>query len=94
MSRNPPTLAAAKTPRLVTPASGPGYTPNKWASGLSYAYTAAEAPVRNSNQTQTYDGQELRTNPGIPPERMLAYSLPSRVGNRLHYPGGRVEVVA
>lgn len=38
-----------------------------------------------------YQGTELRQNPGMLPGRMHAYSLPSRVGGRLHYPDGRVE---
>lgn len=38
-----------------------------------------------------YQGTELRQNAGMLPGRMHAYSLPSRVGGRLHYPDGRVE---
>lgn len=41
-----------------------------------------------------YDGAELRRNVAIDPARLEAFKLPSRVGNRLHYPDGRVEVVA
>ena len=42
-------------------------------------------------QACDYQGTELLLNPGILPARMVAYSLPSRVGGRLYYPGGRVE---
>lgn len=38
-----------------------------------------------------YQGIELQLNPGIDPERLRAFSLPSRVGDQLHYPDGRVE---
>lgn len=38
-----------------------------------------------------YQGTELKTNPAIPAGRLRAYTLPSRMANRLHYPDGRVE---
>jgi hypothetical protein len=38
-----------------------------------------------------YQGDELKHNPGIPASRMHAFTLPSRVGARLHYPGGTVK---
>lgn len=55
---------------------------------------AATTPWHNpwGRQDNLYTGAELKTNPGIPPERMAAYRLPSRVGGRLYYPDGRVEV--
>lgn len=38
-----------------------------------------------------YTCPELARNPGIQPERFAAFALPSRMGDRLHYPDGRVE---
>lgn len=49
--------------------------------------------ICNASKQGTYDGRELHQNPGIPAERFAAFALPSRVGGRLHYPDGRVEVV-
>lgn len=37
-----------------------------------------------------YQGNELKPDPGIPAERMRAFALPSRMGDWLHYPDGRV----
>ena len=37
-----------------------------------------------------YDGRELAPATGIAPARMAAYSLPSRIGNQLYWPDGRV----
>ncbi|MBP3980833.1 hypothetical protein J8G26_08845 [Acidovorax sp. JG5] len=51
-------------------------------------------PISNASSRGTYDGKELQRNPGISDARLTAFALPSRVGGRLHYPGGRVEVVA
>lgn len=43
---------------------------------------------RNS---ESYKCPELKDTPGIPASRMRAFALPSRVGNRLHYPDGTVK---
>ena len=43
---------------------------------------------RNSDP---YKCPELKDTPGIPASRMRAFALPSRVGNRLHYPDGTVK---
>lgn len=37
-----------------------------------------------------YQGNELKPDTSIPPERMRAFTLPSRTGDWLHYPDGRV----
>lgn len=52
-------------------------------------------PLRNSTTREgaPYTCPELQRNHGIPAARFAAFTLPSRVGGRLHYPDGRVEVV-
>lgn len=52
-------------------------------------------PMRNSTTREgaPYTCPELQRYPGIPAARYAAFALPSRVGGRLHYPDGRVEVV-
>lgn len=45
--------------------------------------------LNNASAEGTYDGANLRT--FVRPGALDAFALPSRVGNRLHYPGGRVE---
>lgn len=43
-----------------------------------------------SDERRGYRCPELHQNPGIGAERFAAFALPSRVGNRLHWPGGKV----
>lgn len=40
----------------------------------------------------TYQGIELQRAPGIPESRYAAFSLPSRIANKLHYPCGKVTL--
>lgn len=79
----------SKSPTLSTPTNGPGHTPPTL---IRFATpTPDSAPISNSTMRGVYDGAELRTTPGLTPDSLHAYRLPSRVGNRLHYPDGRVE---
>ena len=57
---------------------------------------SSTTPIRNSTVTaaKPYTCPELGRNPGIADSRFEAFAKPSRVGKRLHYPDGRVEVVA
>jgi hypothetical protein len=44
------------------------------------------APQRIDKMAGTYDGKELKRNPGITDARFEAYKLPSRIGDTLVYP--------
>lgn len=62
-------------------------------AALQSAETSMRAPISNANSSETYQGTELARNPGVPASRFAAFDLPSRVGNRLHFPDGRIEEV-
>jgi hypothetical protein len=51
---------------------------------------AMALPRTHAYPKEIYTGTELDRNPGIPAARYKAFDLPSRIGNRLHYPNGRV----
>ena len=51
----------------------------------------AMRPVYWHTNTDNYHCPELARNPGIPIARYAAYDLPSRAGDWLYYPDGRVE---
>jgi hypothetical protein len=58
---------------------------------------AAVAKIRtfvNASSNDAYDGADLRPIPGMNPSRLVAFSLPSRVGNRLYHCDGRVEAIS
>lgn len=46
---------------------------------------------RTFTYSDTYDGAELRRNPGIPPERFAAFDLPSVFLGQRIWPDGRTE---
>jgi hypothetical protein len=49
--------------------------------------------VVNASISDGYDGADLHPIPGLPQSRLVAFSLPSRVGNRRYHKDGRVEVI-
>lgn len=49
------------------------------------------ANVRIAPSNKPYVGKELLPPPGTDPRRLIAFTLPSRIGDRLHYPDGRIE---
>lgn len=81
-------------PVLTTPVNGPGYTPSRHASGIQAHSRAKAGPAPIATTGDPYKCPELRVNPGITADRLVAFALPSRRGNRLHFPDGRVEVLA
>lgn len=52
-------------------------------------HVAAAQRITSLNSGGTYDGKELRRNPGITDARFEAYRLPSRMGDTLVYPKER-----
>jgi len=64
-------------------------------AGLDGPPTHSGAPTQGARPNlmggDPYRCPELRRNAGINAERFVAFDLPSRIGQRLHYPDGRVE---
>lgn len=52
--------------------------------------TTSTYKPHGSSHVSGYTCPELQRNPGLTAERFDAYQLPSRVGDRLHWPDGRV----
>ena len=64
-------------------------TPDTQATTLFDPHAGRHTVRRTSN---TYGCGNISTQPlYIPPERLKAFTLPSRMGNRLHYPDGTAE---
>lgn len=51
---------------------------------------AGHAGARDRLGADDFSCPELQRNPGIGAERFVAFQLPSRIGQRLHWPDGRV----
>lgn len=85
----------ASSPVLTTPDNGPGFTRPRTTSAASAWGPAATRRICGTSMPSSdpYRAPELKVNPGILPERMAAYDLPSRVGNWRIYPDGRREAV-
>ena len=67
----------------------------KYRLAKSKYITAASAPrhmggPRTTLDSRDYTCPELQRTPGMPAERFAAFELPSRMGNRLHWPDGRI----
>ena len=87
-------FAASKkhgTPKLTTPQNDPGFTLPK---AIGPFEASAQQRHCSTSMPNGYTCPELQPMPGITPDRFDAFALPSRMGNRLHYPCGRVEVLA
>lgn len=54
------------------------------------AIASSAAPYCAATTSGEWSYPALQRNPGIPASRYVAFDLPSRMGNRLHYPDGRV----
>lgn len=52
--------------------------------------TQSEKPYKPA--PWNYQGDELKPHPGIPAERMRAFTLPSRMNDWLHYPAPKRRV--
>lgn len=96
--------ASANGPLLLDAKNGPGHSPAKRPVGLmpvdagqQIITTLRAHPSHSTHQPvlerPPYDAPELKPQPGILPDRLEAFSLPSRIGNQLHYPDGRVELL-
>jgi hypothetical protein len=57
------------------------------------ADVAKSRTLVNASSSDGYDGADLQPIPGLPQSRLIAFSLPSRVGSRRYHKDGRVEVI-
>jgi hypothetical protein len=80
----------------MTKGAGGRYTVSldtRKASREDSATLAKSRTVVNASSSDTYDGADLHSIPGLPHSRLVAFSLPIRVGNRRYHKDGRVEVI-
>lgn len=62
-------------------------------AGHTGVYARATPGSGKPASYEPYVPIELRRPVGVLPERFDAFSLPSRIGNTLHYPDGRIETI-
>jgi predicted ArsR family transcriptional regulator len=80
---------------FMTKGAGGRYTVSTRRSSVpkESADVAKSRTLVNASSSDGYDGADLRPVPGLPESRLAWFSMPSRIGNRLHYQDGRVEVI-